>query len=177
MTSFQVSRRYIIGAGVGGAGLAALGHWPSYAQSDLRLRMFWWGSKERAERTEKVNQLYQQKNPGLTITGESLGWTDYWPRLATQTAGRNSADVIQMDYRYIFEYARRGALLPLDAYLSKSLNLGDFSKAAVDSGKVDGKIYGVSLGLNSVATIYDKSMIQIARSEGADLEYDLEGDR
>jgi multiple sugar transport system substrate-binding protein len=159
MTSFQVSRRSIIGAGVGGAGLAALGHWPSYAQSDLRLRMFWWGSKERAERTEKVNQLYQQKNPGLTITGESLGWNDYWPRLATQTAGRNSADVIQMDYRYIFEYARRGALLPFDEFVSKSLDLSGFSKGAIDSGKVDGKIYGISLGLNCTSLVYDKQLI------------------
>ena len=36
----------------------------------------------------------------------------------------------------------------------------DFSPAAVDSGKVDGKIYGVSLGLNSTAMVYDKALIQ-----------------
>jgi multiple sugar transport system substrate-binding protein len=154
------SRRSVIGAGLGGAALGILGDCPVLAQSDVRLRMFWWGSKERAERTDKVNKLYQQNNAGLTITGESLGWNDYWPRLATQTAGRNAADVLQMDYRYIFEYARRGALLPLDEYLSKSLTLGDFSKATIDSGKVDSKIYGVSLGLNSTAIIYDKDIIQ-----------------
>ena len=96
----------------------------------------------------------------MTIAGKSLGWTDYWARLATQTAGRNAADVLQMDYRYIFEYARRGALLPLDNYVPKALNLTDFSPAAVDSGKVDGKIYGVSLGLNSTAMVYDKALIQ-----------------
>ncbi len=122
--------------------------------------MFWWGTKERADRTEAVNKLYSQRNPGVTIDGESLGWNDYWPRLATQSAGRNAADVIQMDYRYIFEYARRGALLPLDPFVGKSLNLSDFSPAAVDSGKVDGKIYGVSLGLNSVALVYDKQLIE-----------------
>ncbi len=155
-----ISRRSVIGAGIGGTAFAAFGRHPALAQSDLRLRMFWWGSKERAERTNKVNQLYQQSHAGLTIAGESLGWTDYWPRLATQTAGRNAADVQQMDYRYIFEYARRGALLPLDGYVPNALNLGDFSKAAIDSGKVDGKIYGVSLGLNSTAMIYDKELIQ-----------------
>ena len=74
-----------------------------------------------------------------------------------------------MDYRYIFEYARRGALLPLDDYLSNALNLGDFNKATIDSGKVDGKIYGVSLGLNSTALIYDKDIIQGLGLEGADL--------
>jgi multiple sugar transport system substrate-binding protein len=157
---FMLSRRSIIGAGIGGAGLASFGGLPALAQSDVRLRMFWWGSKERAERTDKANQLYQQKNAGVTVTGESLGWNDYWPRLATQTAGRNAADVLQMDYRYIFEYARRGALLPLDGFVAKSLNLGDFSKAAVDSGKVDGKIYGVSLGMNSKTLVYDKALIQ-----------------
>ena len=159
MSGFALSRRSLIGAGIGGATLAGLGGLPATA-SNLRLRMFWWGAKERAERTEKVNQLYLSSHPDMTIAGETLGWTDYWARLATQTAGRNAPDVLQMDYRYIFEYARRGALLPLDAYVPKALNLSDFSPAAVDSGKVDGKIYGVSLGLNSTAMVYDKGLIQ-----------------
>ena len=159
MAGSSFSRRSALVAGLGGA-LGTLGGLPGWAQSEVRLRMFWWGSKERAERTDKVNKLYQQNNSGLTITGESLGWSDYWPRLATQTAGRNAADVLQMDYRYIYEYARRGALLPLDEYLSKGLNLADFNKAAIDSGRVDGKIYGVSLGLNSTSVIYDKDLIQ-----------------
>jgi multiple sugar transport system substrate-binding protein len=160
MSDLNVTRRSVLKGGVGVTGLAALGAAPGFARSDVRLRMFWWGSKERAERTDNVNQLYQQKYPGVTILGETLGWTDYWPRLATQTAGRNAPDVIQMDYRYIFEYARRGALLPLDRYVPQALNLGDFSQASIDSGKVDGKIYGVSLGLNSTALIYDQAMLE-----------------
>ena len=159
MKQHQVTRRSIIKAGAGLAGLAALGTRSALA-ADTRLRMFWWGTKERADRTEAVNKLYSQRNPGVTIDGETVGWNDYWPRLATQSAGRNAADIIQMDYRYIFEYARRGALLPLDPFVGKGLNLGDFSAAAVDSGKVDGKIYGVSLGLNSVALVYDKQLIE-----------------
>jgi len=130
------------------------------AEGSTRLRMFWWGSKERAERTEKTNRLFEQKNPGTTIAGETLGWGDYWPRVATQVAGHNIADVLQMDYRYIFEYARRGALLPLDEFTSGTLNLNDFAASAVDSGKVDGKIYGVSLGLNSASLIYDQALIR-----------------
>ena len=159
MSGFALSRRSLIGAGIGGATLAGLGDFSAVA-GELRLRMFWWGAKERAERTDKVNKLYVSGHPEVTIAGESLGWTDYWARLATQTAGRNAADVLQMDYRYIYEYARRGALLPLDNYVPNALNLTDFSPAAVDSGKVDGKIYGVSLGLNSTAMVYDKALIQ-----------------
>ena len=159
MTKTRISRRAVMASAGAVSGAAALGWAPAFAE-DIRLRMFWWGAKERAERTEKANRLYEQKHAGTTIVGETLGWSDYWPRVATQVAGRNTADVLQMDYRYIFEYARRGALLPLDEYVPKDLNLGDFSPAAVDSGKVDGKIYGVSLGLNSVAFMYDKQLIQ-----------------
>lgn len=159
MTKTRISRRAVMASAAAVSGAAALGWAPAFAE-DIRLRMFWWGAKERAERTEKANRLYEQKHAGTTIVGETLGWSDYWPRVATQVAGRNTADVLQMDYRYIFEYARRGALLPLDEYVPKDLNLGDFSPAAVDSGKVDGKIYGVSLGLNSVAFMYDKQLIQ-----------------
>ncbi len=160
MSKLKISRRSMLKAGAGAAGLAAFGAAPAIAQSDTRLRMFWWGAKERADRTEKVNALFQQKNPGTTIAGETLGWTDYWPRLATQAAGRNAPDVIQMDYRYIFEYARRGALLPLDQFIPSKINVGDFSKEAIDSGKVDGKVYGLSLGLNSVAMMFDKQTIE-----------------
>ena len=154
----QTNRRSLLKTGAATAALVAFGS-AGLAQAETRLRMFWWGSRERAERTDKTNRLFQEKNPGMTITGETLGWSDYWPRLATQTAGRNAPDVIQMDYRYIYEYARRGALLPLDPFVGKGLNLGDFSEAAIDSGKVDRKIFGVSLGLNSTATMYDQGLI------------------
>jgi len=160
MADVSISRRSLIASSAAAAGLAALGRAPALAQADVRLRMFWWGAKDRQERTEKANRLFEQKNSGMTVAGETLGWGDYWPRLATQVAGRNVADVIQMDYRYIFEYARRGALLPLDEFVPKELNLSDFDAAAVDSGKVDGKIYGVSLGLNSTAFLYDKQLFQ-----------------
>ena len=83
-------------------------------------------------------------------------------RLATQAAGRNLPDLIQMDYGYIYEYARRKALLPLDGYVGKGLDLSGFSTASIDGGKVDGKIYGVSLGLNSTSIVYDRGAFEAA---------------
>src|SRR5215470_2774311 len=83
-SAMTLTRRSMIAAAA--AGLASLA-WPeARAQADTRLRMFWWGSKERAERTEKANQLFQKNHPGIAIAGETLGWTDYWPRVATQAA-------------------------------------------------------------------------------------------
>jgi multiple sugar transport system substrate-binding protein len=154
MSGPTLTRRSLLAAGTGAMALAAAGGVPALAQANKRMRMYWWGSKERADRTIKANGLYMARNPSVTIEGETLGWGDYWPRMATQAAGRNLPDVIQMDYRYIFEYARRGALLPLDEFVPKTLAITDFGKEATDSGRVDGKLYGINLGMNSSTVLF-----------------------
>ncbi|MHB2170163.1 ABC transporter substrate-binding protein [Alsobacter sp. R-9] len=152
----KLTRRGLLATGTGAAALALAGGRQSWAQAQKRVRMYWWGSKERADRTIKANQAYTAANASTAIDGETLGWGDYWPRMATQAAGRNLPDVIQMDYRYIFEYARRGALLPLDDQLGKLLQINDFGKDNIDCGRVDGKLYGINLGMNSSTVLYSK---------------------
>ncbi len=138
-----------------GAGLAlGLGSPLGFAQTAAKLRCYWWGNPDRDRRTKALLDTYSQKS-GIQIAAESLGWGDYWTKLATQVAGGNAPDLIQMDYRYLFEYARRNTLLPLD----KLLPLPDFSANDRNGGKVDGKLYAVNLGSNSKAMVYDTSML------------------
>lgn len=139
-----------------GAATAALGLSPALSLAQTaRLRCFWWGNPDRDRRTKALLDAYSKKT-GTQIAAESLGWGDYWTKLGTQTAGGNAPDLIQMDYRYLFEYARRETLLPLD----KLLPLPDFSPQERDGGKVDGKLYGVNLGSNSKAMVYDTGMLE-----------------
>ena len=129
------------------------------AQTATRLRCFWWGNPERDKRTKAALDAYSQKT-GTQIAAKSLGWGDYWTKLGTQTAGGNAPDLIQMDYRYIFEYARRDTLQALEKVMPSPLNLKDFSEGARECGKVDGKLYGVTLGTNSKAMVYDTAMFE-----------------
>ena len=145
MTSF--TRRQIV-ASAGASMALGLGSSLSLAQTAAKLRCFWWGNPALLD-------VYSKKS-GTQIAAESAGWGDYWTKLATQTAGGNAPDLIQMDYRYLFEYARRQTLLPLD----KLLPLTDFSANDRNGGKVDGKLYGVNLGSNSKAMVYDTAMLE-----------------
>lgn len=153
--TLRLSRRLILGTG-----LAALAAPAVRAQQSRRLRMTWWGGPERQRRTQGALDSYMRRNPGLQIEVESLGWGDYWTRLATQVAGNNAPDVIQMDYRYIYEYARRRALRPLDEFMPNPLDIGDFGQANLDTGKVDNQLFGVSMGVNSVAMFYDRTVLE-----------------
>lgn len=140
-----------------GAAVGALASRTGRAFAETRLRYIWWGNPDRDKRTNAAVDLYHKKNPDISVDRESYAWADYWPKLATQAAGRNLPDVIQMDYRYIFEWARRGQLADLTPMVGKELKLDNFDKNQLDSGKIGGKLYGLSMGGNSVALVYNKT--------------------
>ena len=148
-----LNRRQVV-ASAGASMALAFSPSLSLAQTAAKLRCFWWGNPDRDKRTKALLEVYSKKS-GTQIAAESLGWGDYWTKLATQTAGGNAPDLIQMDYRYLFEYARRQTLLPLDQLLP----LSDFSVNDRNGGKVDGKLYGVNLGSNSKAMVYDSGIL------------------
>jgi multiple sugar transport system substrate-binding protein len=143
-----------------GAAVGTLGSMTSAASAETRLRLIWWGNPDRDKRTIAVVDLYQQKNAEVTIDPETYSWNDYWPKLATQAAGQNLPDVIQMDYRYIFEYARRGQLADVTPFVGSQIDLADFDKNQLESGKVDGKLYGISLGANSMSHVYKPALLE-----------------
>jgi multiple sugar transport system substrate-binding protein len=162
MMTFRVDRRQFLMGST--ALLAAGGLSPALAQAATNLRLIFWGGQGRADRTYAVTDLYKAAK-GTDIEGEFLAWNDYWPKLATQTAGGNAPDIIQMDYRYIVEYANRNAIAPLDEFMDGVLKLDEFDKDQLDGGKVGGKLYGISLGANSVATLVNSSAFEEAGIE------------
>ncbi len=154
----RITRRTFGGLMASGASLAMLAS-TGASLADERVRLIWWGNPERDKRTLAVVDLYEKKNAGVTVDPETYAWNDYWTKLGTMAAGKNLPDVIQMDYRYIFEYARRGQLAALDPFIGKDIDLADFDKSQLDSGKVDGKTYGISLGANSMSHVYNKALL------------------
>ena len=150
MTIRTDRRKFLMGTSALAAA-GAFGVMPSWAQAQS-LRLIFWGGQGRADRTYGVTDLYKEASD-TDVAGEFLAWNDYWAKLATQTAGGNAPDVIQMDYRFIVEYAQRGAIAPLDEYVGSALKLDDFDADQLEGGKVDGKLYGISLGANSVAQL------------------------
>lgn len=118
-----------------------------------------------ARRSDAATALFAKAHPGLSFDTWWNAFNDYWPKLGTEVAGGNAADVYQMDYRYLVEYAVRGAIAPLDDYIGKELDLSDFDEDQIEGGRVDGKLYAISLGANSVAMIVNKKAFADAEME------------
>ncbi|KRB01131.1 ABC transporter ATP-binding protein [Devosia sp. Root685] len=157
---FQTNRRtFLMGGTALGLGLA-MGTLPAFAQAS-NLRLMFWGGQDRADRTNGVGDLFKDAT-GVSIDTEFMSGSDYWPKLATQTAGGSAPDIMQMDYQYLLEYAKRGALAPLDEFVGEQLKLDGFDVDQLNGGKVDGKLFGVSLGANSVAAIVNTTAFEEA---------------
>lgn len=160
--TIRIGRRQFLMGSSALLAAGAAGVSPAWAQSTLR--QFFWGGQARADRTYAVNDLFTAAT-GTPMDSSFLGWGDYWPKLATETAGGNAPDIVQMDYRYIVEYAKRNAIAPLDDYVGGALKLDGFDQDQLEGGKVDGALYGISLGANSVA-----QLVNLAAFEEAGIE-------
>ena len=155
----SLTRRQFGGLLAGTAAASTLASVGAFAAPGQSVRLIWWGNPDRDRRTNEVIDLYA-KNTGTEVVPETYAWNDYWQKLATQAAGKNLPDLIQMDYRFIFEYARRQQLAALDELVGAKLAEVKFDPNQLASGKVDGKLYGVSMGANSMSFIYKKPVVE-----------------
>lgn len=153
-------RGFLVTAALAGLGVAAGGFRALAAET--RLRCVWWGSADRNKRTNDVIALYQKADPQTVVSGEMIAGSDYWTKLATSMAGRNVADIFQLEPSTIADYSGRGACMELDQFVGSALDLSSFGKSEIDLCRIDGKLYGVGLGLNSFCMMYDAEALKEA---------------
>ena len=133
------------------------------AGGEKNLTVAWWGNQVRNERTQSALDKYSELNPGVVLDGQFSEWGDYWNKLATASAGNSLPDVIQMDYAYLDQYAKNNLLLDLTPYVEGgALKLDDANADVLNSGKVDGKLYAVPIGINAPALLYNKAVTDAA---------------
>lgn len=133
----------------------------SSTDEKITLRMAWWGSQTRHDRTVQVIEMYEKENPNVDIEYEFFSFDDYFTKLKTLVASDQVWDVFQL-----------GGNFPM--YMDKIYFLNEF----IDSGVVDvsdisesylkitqdteGNQIGLSNGLNTYGIAYDVDMFKDA---------------
>lgn len=141
----------------------------SSAMAEAHLNVAWWGNQTRNDRTQAVLDLYTQRY-GTTFDVIMNSWGDYWTTMATASAGNQLPDVLQHSTTYIQQYVDNGLLLDLTPYIeSGALDLSNVGDSIVDLGRVNGGIYGITVGSNGLACLYNKTVLDAAGIEVKDL--------
>ncbi|UFU03163.1 extracellular solute-binding protein [Ruania suaedae] len=153
--------------GTAAAGCSRGGGGSSDSGDGSTLQFTWWGNEVRNENTQNAIDAYMEEFPDVTISPQPGEWASYWDRLATQTAGDNAPDVIQMDMAYISEYGQRGALLDMSEH---GADTSKFIEGTVESGIIEGSLYGINAGINTPTVMINPAVFEAA---GVDIPDDM----
>jgi len=100
---------------------------------------------------------------GTQVAVEPAEWSSYWDKLATQVAAGDEPDVINMDGKYLAEYAGRGVLADLSG--APGLDVSGLSTTDLEAGKLEDKLYAVSTGSNAFAVLANPKLFKQAGVE------------
>ncbi|RKN39919.1 ABC transporter substrate-binding protein [Micromonospora endolithica] len=127
----------------------------------VELSVFWYGDEGRAAITEKALRLYSERNPRVTFRVTWQGAAGYHDRLATQAAGGNVPDLIQLDDSVLTEYALRDIVLDLSRHVADNrLDLRTLPDGLVRYGQVDGRTVGVAAGQTAAAVVFNRTLLR-----------------
>lgn len=140
----------------------------SETPEDVTLRFTWWGSDTRHEYTQQLIDLYETENPNVTIEPDFTEFESYLDRLATNVAGGDTPDIIQMDARWLREYANEGVLLNLDDYIGEELDTSQLDELMLPTGQIDGSTYAITTGANTFSIVADPAVFAAAGVEMPD---------
>ena len=133
--------------------------------------MSWWGGDARHEVTNAALDLFEEKNPDITVVRDFGGFDGYLDKITTQYTGGNSPDVIQLYNEVLREFSSRGQLYDLnDAVESGDLSLEGWPEDIVDMNTVDGKLSALTFGLSTHGFVFNE-----VKSEQYGVEVPTEG--
>jgi multiple sugar transport system substrate-binding protein len=130
------------------------------ANGEVTLRFTWWGSDTRHKITQQVIDAFEKDHPKIKIKGEFGEWAGYWDKLATTVAANDAPDIIQMDEKYLREYADRGALLDLKK--AAGLDTSKFEPDTLAAGEFDNGLYGLNAGINAFTIVANPAVFKAA---------------
>ena len=139
------------------------------ALAETHLNVAWWGNQTRNDRTQAVLDLYTAET-GTTFDVTMNNFGDYWTTMATASAGGQLPDVLQHSTTYIQQYVDNGLLLNLDPYIeSGALDVSNIGESVLNLGLINDGIYGICVGTNGLACLYNKTALDAAGLQINDL--------
>ncbi|ROS31800.1 ABC transporter substrate-binding protein [Cellulomonas sp. PhB150] len=159
--------RVVALAAVGSLALTACGGGDDSPSADgsgggdekVSIRFSWWGSDTRHTLTQDVIKDFEALHPNITVVADYTDWDSYFDKLSTAVAGGDAPDVITQEERFLTDYASRGVLADLNEL---GLDTSKIDKSVLQSGTIDGKLYGVATGINAYVVVADPEAFKAA---------------
>jgi multiple sugar transport system substrate-binding protein len=133
--------------------------WAGGAGEQKPLRMAWWGSQVRHDRTLTVLDMYT-KATGVELEPEFYNANDYWIKMNAYIAAKEAPDIMQFGGNFV---SYMDFIEILNDYISKKIiDTSNTDPAFIAITTLEGKTVGISNGTNAQAIAYDPEMFRKA---------------
>ncbi|MBR5732401.1 MAG: extracellular solute-binding protein [Lachnospiraceae bacterium] len=127
----------------------------------ITLRMAWWGSQTRHDRTVAVIELYESLHPNIDIEYEPMYFDGYFNKLATLVASNEVWDIFQLGSNFPTYQSKIYTLngFIADGTIDVSGTTDAFLRIAADE---QGNQVGLCSGVNTYGIAYDPALFAAA---------------
>lgn len=161
--STDFSRRRFLQAGLAATVLAPLlsacNIGPGGGPSADSVRFSSYGDPTKLGLRSKLADQYTAGHPEVKMVFEGTATAEYWDKLATQMAGGNAPDVINIDIARIGQYGAAGALQSLQKYVPDTIDTKPFDKNLLSQGQLKGEQFGIPVAMGAYSIGYDVTVL------------------
>ncbi|HHT25751.1 MAG TPA: sugar ABC transporter substrate-binding protein [Firmicutes bacterium] len=124
------------------------------AKEVVTLDFIWTGN---ANWGREMVARFEAENPDIKINYETMGWKGLSNVLPVRIAGGVAPDVFRVVTEQATSFVAQGWLMPLDEKLGNgSFKAQDYHDVAISMWQVDGKLYGLPIGVNALTLYYNR---------------------
>lgn len=134
-------------------------------EENVELTFAQWGTAEQVAATQKLLDIFTEKNPSIKVKLVYKDWGSYWTWITTQAASKDLPDVYKMSFAYVDKYAKLGAMKELDSMISAN-NFdvaGQFEAPLLAMHQSGGKQVSLPRDANTVVLYYNKDLFDAAK--------------
>lgn len=120
----------------------------------------WWGKDARNEYTLEGLKEFQRGNENIVVTPEYSEFDGFKARMDVEYYSDTSADVMQLNYNWLWEYSQDGEGFYDLNELKDYIDLDAFDDDALAYGEINGKLNALPTGFNCVTFYYNRTMYE-----------------
>lgn len=102
---------------------------------------------------------FEKENPGIKVKVVDVAFGSASNYVKTALLGDQTLDGFRSDNSWVPEFVQLGLLQPLDSMITKE-DEADFNRTALDSVKINNKLYGLPTVMEAPALLYNKRILK-----------------
>jgi multiple sugar transport system substrate-binding protein len=157
-------RRTVVGVAAAalalvGCGSGAEGGGGTAANGKTELTWFMWaGSDAEVKAWTTVAGMVNKKHPDITVTFTSLGYPDYWTKIAAQASGGQLPCLVGMQSLRVPGLGKLMRPLTAEDLSKNGVDINEFDPAIIEGLQLEGKQVALPYDLGPYMIFYNKDM-------------------